>query len=507
MRSVGAIALAATMLALACTGGPANEPGPAGSAALAPVVIGHSAEDVGLDPNSTNATNWQSVLQNIYDTLVIRGRDGDQQPALAESWRAVTSTSWEFTLRRGVKFHNGTDFTPEDVRFTVERVAKDAKSPQYNYVALVKEVSVIDDRTVRFELKSPDPTLADQLMLVPIGSKRYFEEVGAQQFSAKPVGTGPYEFVEWKRGEQLVMSANGKYWRGVPPVARVIWRVIPEPAALVASLQTGEVDIAVNVPPDDVTRLSGKGGVKIQRVPSQRSIFLVLDNTAGPLKDVRVRQALNYGLDRQGIIDKVLLGYAKALPTLLGEMYLGSDAALKPYAYDPVKARQLLAEAGYPNGFEITFYAPTGRYVKDKEVAEAITGQYAQIGVRVKLQLQEFGTLLTNYRAHKLSPMYMIGYGTPVWDNIGAFRSYLRPSNPQTYYVDPEVERLVAGAEQLNDRTKRAEAFRQINDLLYQRAAFVFLYLQEDLYGVNDRIEWTARSDERIWLYEIRLKN
>lgn len=505
MRTWWVIAAVATIAITACSGAPPT--GPATSEAPPrPVVIGHAAEDVSLDPNSSNATNWQSVLQNIYDTLVIRGRDGGQEPALAERWRLVDSTTWEFTLRTGVTFHSGTPFSAEDVKFTIERVAKDAKSPQHNYVALVTEVSVVDDRTVRLKLKSPDPTIADQLMLVPIGSKRYFDEVGAQAFGAKPVGTGPYEFAEWRKGEQLVMNANARYWRGKPAADRVIWRVIPEPSSLVAAIQTGEVDIAVNVPPDDVQRLSGSKDFQIQRVPSQRSIFLVLDNTFGPLKDTRVRQALNYGLDRQAIIDKILLGYAKPLPTLLGPMYLGSDTSRKPFTYDPDKARRLLVEAGFPNGFELTFYAPTGRYVKDKEVAEAIAGQYAQIGVRVKLQLQEFGTLITNYRAHKLSPMYMIGYGTPVWDNIGAFRSYLRPKNPQTYYVDPEIEEMVARAEELSDRAKRSDAFRRINELLYERAAFVFLYLQDDLYGVSGRLEWTARSDERIWLYEIRLK-
>lgn len=506
VRRVHAIALIAALLIAACA--PGDTPGTGGSApspTLAkPVVVGHGAEDVSLDPNLSIATNWQSLLANLYDTLVVRDRSGKLAPSLATSWKAVDATTWEFALRPGVKFHNGETFDAADVKFTVDRVLDAAtKSQQRGYIASVTSVVAVDSTTVRISTQDPDPLLIDNLQLVPIVSAKFLGEKGAAALANGANGTGPYRFVEWRKGDRLTMEAFPEHWRGRAKVDRAIFRVIPETATLSAALQAGEIDIAVNLPPDTAGALKGSTTFDIATVPSQRSLYLVLDNTVKPLDDVRVRKALNHAVNVKELTDGLLLGHAQPIPTLLGPMYVGHDASLKPYGHDAAKAKQLLAEAGYPNGFDLTLRAPSGRYVKDKEIAEALAGQLRKVGIKVTLDVQEWGTYLNAYRAHKLGPLYLIGFGTPVWDYTVAFRSYLLASNAQAYYRSPELEEKVKEAGRTVDAEKRRLLLQDINRRIHDEAAFVFLYVQNDIYGVSKRIAWTPGSDEKVWLYDV----
>lgn len=475
--------------------------------ATAAAVVGIRTEDVSLDPNQTIAIDWMNVLLHMYDTLTTRTRDGKLEGSLAESFRNVSDTVWEFQLRRGITFHGGEPFTAADVKFTLDRVLDpNSKLQQRGYISTIKEVQAVGPYTVRITTNSPDPLIAENLQLVPIASGTYVKQRGDAYLAAHPNGTGAYKFVEWMRGDHLTLAGNLGYRQGAPKIRSGIFRVIPEEGTLLAALQTGEIDIAVNLSPDIAVRFRGATNFSIKAAPSQRSVYLVLDPAYAPLKDTRVRQALNYGVDKDGIIKDILLGFAQPLPTMVGPMYRGYNSRLKPYPHDVEKAKALLRDAGYANGFPLTLYAPNGRYLKDKEVAEAIAGQYGQIGVKTSLQILEWGDMLNRYRDHKLSPSYMIGFGTPTWDFVLAFRSYLLPENAQCYWRDPALTKVVQQIGSTVNPQKRAQLSEALNERLYNDPPFVYLYLQQAIYGTSSRVVWEPRVDERVWLYEASIR-
>lgn len=480
---------------------PATDPGEAEEFEL---VVGGIAADVSLDPNLTNAADWLSVLTNMYDTLVTRDASGEVVPALAASWQATDDTTWELTLRDDVTFHDGSPFSAEDVKFTLERVMDpDTESQQLSYIASLEQVDVVDDYIVQLTLSRVDPLFIQNLMFVPIASAAYVNENGAEALANDENGTGPFQLEEWVQGDHLTLSAFDDYWRGTPEVETVVFREYPEAASLVAALETGEVDIAVNVPPESALAFADASGFGTKSVESSRSLFIVLDDTVEPLDDLRVRQALNLATDLDTLTEDLLLGFADPLGTQLPSMYLGSGAdTIDPYPYDPEQARSLLADAGYPDGFELELNAPTGRYLKDREVAQAIAGQWGEVGITVDLNLQEFGTYLNEYRAHTLGPAYLIGFGTPVWDSALGLQSYLNPENPQSYFRGDDVWSAVEAVLPLTEEAERESALEEINRRLHDQAAFVFLYQQHSIYGVSDRVAWEPRIDERVWLYE-----
>lgn len=468
------------------------------------VVVGIRTEDVSLDPNATVAVDWLNVLLNMYDTLVTRNRGGTLEGMLAESYRATSQTVWDLTLRQDIRWHDGTPFTAEDVKFTLDRVLNpQTRSQQRAYVSEIKTVEVVSPFRVRITTERPDPLLVDKLQLVPIVSSKYVQGRGDAGLANRPMGTGPFKFVEWNKGSFLAMTAHLGYWQGAPKSGTVLFRTIPEDGALLAALQTGEIDVAVNLSPDLAVRFRNAPNFGIRGAPSQRSIYLVLDPAFDPLKNQKVRQALNLAVDKDGLVKNILLGFAEPIPSMVGAMYFGYNERLKPYPFDPDRARQLLREAGYADGFALTLHAPNGRYLKDKDVALAIGEMFRRVGVRTDVNIMEWGTMLNRYRGHQLSPAYMIGFGTPIWDFSLPFNSYLLPENAQAYWRDAALANRVKDATATVDRRRREALLKQINEQVYLDAPFVFLYLQQAIYGISSRIDWDPRVDERVWLYEV----
>lgn len=485
--------------------GPSSSGPSAGQSAK--IVIGQSDEEATLDPNITNSNNWRNVLLNMYDALTARDKQNKLVGQLAESWTTTSPTTWVFKIRKGVKFHNGDPLDASDVKFTLDRVRDpELKSLQAPYIASYDSVQVVDPYTIQITTKTPDPFVADNLQLVPIASQKYVTSKDKAALGNTENGTGPYKLTEWVKGDHMTLAASNDYWQGAPKIGTVVFRVIPEASALFAALRTGEVDIALSVPPDSAKQVTGAEGFEIKTVPSQRSFFVVLDSAVKPLNDVRVRQALNYAVDKQAITAGLLLGYADPIPSLLGPMYLGDDKSLKPYPYDPAKAKQLLAAAGYPDGFSLTLNAYSGQYPKDKEVAQAVAGMLEKVGVKVNLSVREWGTFINEYRLHNLSPAYFISFGLPIWDYSQAFRSYLTTLNPASYYRDAELERMSRESLTIVDAAQREKLLVQINGRIYNDAAFIFLYLGRTIFGVSKKVQWEPRTDERVWLYDVSMK-
>ncbi|HET7342452.1 MAG TPA: ABC transporter substrate-binding protein, partial [Methylomirabilota bacterium] len=340
MRPRALALLAALLLALSLPAGAAD---PRGELRVA---IPWTPEN--LDPTMNLSSIRAAVGVSMFDSLVGRDRDNKLVPELAESWRTLNDTTWQFRLRRGVVFHDGEPFNAEAVRFTIERVLDpQQKSPNRANIAEIARVEVVDDATVNLVTSKPYAALLNRLVDFPILPPRYTAEKGNQAFALHPVGTGPYRFVSLVKDEQLVVEAFDRHWRGGPAIPRIVFKPIPEPFTRAAALRNGEVDLITTVPPNLARDLEKIAGLRVQRVPSTWDIYLGLNAFKKPLSDVRVRQALNYASDVDAIIKSVLDGNGRRLEGPFTPQMFGYDANVKGYTHDPARARRLLADAGY----------------------------------------------------------------------------------------------------------------------------------------------------------------
>ncbi|HJR01013.1 MAG TPA: ABC transporter substrate-binding protein, partial [Methylomirabilota bacterium] len=320
-----------------------------------------------LDPTMNLSSIRAKVGVGIFDSLVGRDAENRITPQLAESWKALDDLTLQLKLRRGVVFHNGEPFNAEAVRFTFERVLDPSqKSPNRANVGEVARVEVVDDHTVNLVLRQPYAPLLNRLIDFPIVPPRYTAEKGNQGLALRPVGTGPFKFVELVKDDHMIVEAFDRHWRGAPKVRRIVYKPIPEPFTRAAALRNNEVDVIDTVPPNLAAELERVGGLRVQRVPSTWIIYLGLNAFNKPLSDVRVRQALNYATDVEALVKSVLDGNGRRMTGPFTPQMFGFDATVKGYGPDPARARRLLAEAGYPDGVEITLESPAGRYQGDR---------------------------------------------------------------------------------------------------------------------------------------------
>jgi peptide/nickel transport system substrate-binding protein len=465
------------------------------------IVIAQGGDPSTLDPHMHAENFTFAVVHNVFDHLVRRFvKDGQlaHEPGLATSWTAVNPTTWEFKLRKGVKFHNGEDFDAEAVKFSIERVLNPDQKARWRWAfADIERVEVVDPLTVRIVTKVPFPTLVTNLAFcMPIVPPKYVREKGDTHVATNPVGTGPFKFVRWRKDDALVLEANEGYWRGAPKIKTLIFRPIPDESTRVAALSAGEIDIARGVPPSLVKQIADNPRTRIARVPSALNIHVILDTLKeGPLRDRRVRQAINYGVDKEGIIKSILEGNGGAVGGPLTPVMFGFAPDVKPYPYDPERAKRLLAEAGFAQGMSLTLNSPNGRYLKDKEVNEAIAGQLSRIGVRTQVAVHEWGTYVSKW-PDGLVPMYMIGWaGT--WDADGIMFPLLRTGQRFSRWSHPEFDALIDKARRTLDQAERVKLYRQATQLAHDEAPWLFLFHGMDIYGVSRAVaNWEPTSDE-----------
>ena len=468
------------------------------------IIIAQGVDATTLDPHMHAETPTTNVITQMFDNLLVRDQEMRLQPQLALSVEAMDDLTWEVILREDIVFHNGEVFNAETVKFNIERILNpDNKSPQIANLSAIEKVEVIDEYTVHITTSAPYPVLPGRLniQMVP---KEYIEENGQEHFAANPVGTGPYKFVSWTKDEAVVMEANEDYWRGPPAIKKITIKPIPESAARIAELQTGGVDLIVNVPPHQAEAIDAAASTKVANTPSGRFIFVSLNSQReGPLADKRVRQAMNYAVNVDEIIDNVLDGYGYRSTQPLTTLDFGFDADIDIYEYNPEKAKQLLAEAGYPDGVEIDFGSPAGRYVMDKEVAEAIVGQLAEVGIKANIKVQEWGVYVGKILDQTVEEAYLIGWGTSLFDADATLFSWFRTGQRFSTYSDVAVDALLDKARAVVDADEREYLYHQALGIIMEDAPFILLYQQEDLYGINARLEWTPRPDEVFYVYDM----
>lgn len=451
------------------------------------------------DPIANTDTTSHLVLSEMYDALVQMGSTGKFEGSLAERWEIVNDTTLRFHLRSGVKFHNGDPLTSEDIKFSLDHINDPTvKSPAAPIFEPFEVIVPDGPLTVLVKTKQPYAALFSLLYQLWIMPAKYYQRVGQAGFVRAPVGTGAYRFREWKKDVHVAMEAFPGYWRGRPAIQGFEYRPIPEDAARIAALQNNEVDLIRPLPVDQVASIKSQPDLWVANRPGQQ-IYCGLDTLQfKPLMDRRVRQAINYGVNVESIVKNLFLGYAVRLNGPFFTVTPGYDPSVPPYAYDLAKAKQLLTEAGYGNGFDVTLTVPVGSQGAQKlaEVGEAIAGDLGRIGVRVKVVQVEAAEGFSLYAARKMQ-MYMFPWQSSPESGLHVetlFASYTRGY----YYKNPEADKLIRPYMQTLDPAKRAAIGRRLLRFLHDDAPWLFLYEEPDLYGVRKSVVWKPNTYDYI---------
>jgi peptide/nickel transport system substrate-binding protein len=502
-KRIFAAALSLTLLSAAMTTPSVAAPGDS------TLTIGMAADPVTLDPNATRDTTSNMYYGNMFEGLYDLDADGTPQPSLAESYKVIDDLTWEFKLRRGVKFHDGTEFNADAVKFTYERTLNpNFKTGWRSFIDPVDRVDVVDPTTVRIHTKTPFPTLLAQLSYLPIVSPDAVRKLGDTEFGKTPVGTGPYKFTEWVPGTRLVMDAFDGYWRGPAKIKRIVLRPIPELSTRISELETGGVDIIMQVPPDQVARLKENSALQIVGVASTQPMVLQVNTRAGnaTLKDPRVRQAISLAIDRASVKDKLLLGEANLINGPVTPEYLGYDAGYPAPTYDPGRAKQLLREANAV-GTELKYSTPSGRYVQDTQIAEIVADQLRAVGFKVTIELLEIAQYVQRLQNRTIGDLVYIGIGSEDLDAGTVLQVYFGGTSVWSQFSNPDLDRSIAAVLPVVDHAARAAAAKAAVKKAVDESAGIWLWDAKYLFGINKRVKVRPHSGDwhPIVAYEAEL--
>jgi peptide/nickel transport system substrate-binding protein len=501
-------ARAAVAVAVMCAAAVAT---PRTAAADSSITISQGVDPVTMDPLKRTITPTQNASLNMFDTLLRHDLNGKIVPWLATSWKRIAPTVWEFKLRKGVTFWNGDPLTSADVKFSIEKIKDPSEgSEQGPRVNTIVRVDTPDPYTVRYVTAKPTPIVPGYPWTTSIVDAKYWKEHGNDYQAEHPMGSGPYVFDSWRKDEELDLHANPKWWHGRPAIDRVAFKPIPEAAARVAALRTGETDLITNVPPQYQLQIQGGRNTKLESARSVRVLFVAFNaDKPGPQQNKLVRQAFNYAVDVPALVQTVLGGRGYPDQNPIPPNFTGFDPRIPFYKHDLEKAKKLLAQAGYPGGkgLELVLNAPVGRYNRDKELAEAIAGQLSQTGAKVTTKIQEWTSYVNQTSQRALTPMYMLGWGDNSYDADNTLTSLFTSDARLSTYANPAYDKLVEQARYELDPAKRQAIYDKALMVLHDEAPWIFLFQYEDLYGTTKRLHWHARADEGLAVDEMSLGN
>lgn len=466
------------------------------------------------DPLQTRNTTTINVLRHFYDSLIQPAVNHPNRytPDLATAWKRMSSTVTRFTLHRGVRFSDGTPFDAQSVKYTVDylvgRLPNIKTKPLMNYqFTSVSKAHVVNKYTVDIVTKTPDPLLfarLTQLFIIPNHSL----DKNPKALASTPIGTGPYRLAEWDRNAQVVMKANPSYFLGRPKIANVIFKVMPDPAARLAALEAGTVDLIVNVPPDNIGEIKAAGAT-VKSVPSDRVALIWLNALkGGPLANRDVRLAMNYAVDVKTIIKTIMSGYGLRVATAVPPYFAGYSSKLRSFTYQPDRAKQLLAKAGYPHGFKITWIIPKGRYAFGEEVSQAIAQYLGKVGIDVQLKFLDFAVWgrITDERNMGGYDGFYASWGESFFNPIDLFQvAVLSGQQNFSWYKNRKVDNLINLAARTVNVAKQTKILVSIQRELIKDPAFIYLYAYKDLYGISKRLHWQPQSDESLYMYRASL--
>lgn len=454
------------------------------------------ADIAALDPRNASSTVTAGMMSHIFSKLVSSDASMKPVPDLAESWEQIDDLTWQFHLRKDVTFHDGSPFTAEDVVFTLDSIASDNTWKLYSDFSFLKAAAV-DDYTVNIFTDDPYPGILLRLNYVHIIPKAYTEQVGNEAFAKAPVGTGPYKFVEWSKDEHVTLEAYDGYFGGKPSIDKITFNIIPEVASRIAALEAGEVMFSAGIPSVEMERLNALDNISVVAWPASRVTYLSFNHLVdSPIQNLKVRQAICHAVDFDKLINGVLDGYASPLASMACPEYDGYDPSIKGYDYNPELSKQLLAEAGYPNGFEIeASYSQSS--ANGSDVMQFIAAQLGEVGIKVELLEQDSAQQRELIGAGTVSPLYLNALGGP-YANIDLLAKVgLCTGERYSTYSNPEFDALRQKAAVTVDQAERDALNSQIQQLIIDDAAVLILYQPSTIYAYNTKLlNWEPRADE-----------
>jgi len=456
------------------------------------LVISQRTSATTLHPLAITMEPEQGILDNIYDGLMDREPSGKIIPALATSWEFLNPTTWRFHLRKGVKWQNGAPFTADDVLFTF----KVAKTPinRYKFIAQkIKEVKKIDSHTVDIITHNPWPVLVDSLyQTIFIMSKAFCAGKSDAYIAEYPMGTGPYIMKEWVRDSHIHLEAFPDCWEGTPRIKKVTFKPISNDATRLAGVITGEIDLTNDVPLQYVDLVKKAPNVEVISRPDMRIIFLMMrmNRPDFPTANLKVRKALMYGINEEEIVEKIMYGYGTPASQLPADFMGGYNPDIVRPKYNPVLAKKLLTEAGYPDGFKIDLHVPNNRYIMDKEIGVAIAQQLSKIGVRVNLVARPKSIHFKDIRAKKLD-FYMMGWGEATFDSARLLGSFLKTGAVWNggELSDKGFDEMLENADQIASLEERGAALAKLNRYVADNVLVIPLHYQPAIYGVSNKVK------------------
>lgn len=480
----------------------------AGPKAAGGFVYAQSSEFHEINPQRELWSDDSSFHFALFDSLIQRDDTMKLVPILAESYRNTGPREWTFTLRRGVKFHNGEPLTAQTIKWNVENATRTDVKRDVTWQAF-DHVDVVDDHTFKFYTKQPDPVFPQRLIRFFILPQQYFQRVGEQGFIQAPVGSGPYRFVERIPDSYAKLQAFDDYWGQNASLRDVVFRIVPDPATRLSALTAGEVDLISPLTPDQVKTVNGNALTKAAYVSSDRIAYCQFwpESPQGgrELRDPRVRQAINYGVNMDNIIKFVLAGLSVRIPTIFPPTTFSYDASLKPYPYSPDKAKQLLSEAGFANGFSVNMEVPANFILPSTvDVCQAMVSDLGKIGIKVNLKAVELGAMVKLRDSKQIAPIFFWSWGTDFLDPEPFVRGILNTKSPYTFYGKPEWDQEMDAAATTLDLSQRAGIYKKMQQQIYADPPYLFLYAIYNIYGMRRNIQMTPRTDERIIVAHIR---
>jgi peptide/nickel transport system substrate-binding protein len=494
------------------------------------ISIGYGSNVTSMDPHFHNAVLNRNFSAHIFDRLVHQDEQNRLVPGLAESWRAIDDTTWEFTLRRGVRFHDGSPFDAEDVLATLRRAPAVPNSPSSFglYTRSIAEASAPDPFTLRIRTRGAYPLLPVDLSNISIIS-RQFETATTADFNAgrAAIGTGAFRFAAWSPGEALRLTGNAEHWAGAPPWQQASLRIMVSDSSRVAALLAGEIQVADRIPSADVARLGRDANISLLQGRTTRLIYMHMDqhravtphaaSRAGqplernPFLDVRVRRAVSAAIDRSAITTRLLEGLGEPAAGLIPNEFYGAATELRPAAADPDAARRLLREAGYPDGFALTLHAPSDAFPSDDRVAQAVAQMLTRVGIQTRVEVMPWTMFVQRGSALEFSA-FIAAAGAPTGEASVQLRSLIATFNAQRglgvlnrgRYSSAAFDTLLDRAMQTIDDAAREALLREATVMALADQAVVPLYYQINVAGLRRGYAMAMRADEQTLAAAIR---
>jgi len=493
--------------------------------------IAVAADVTSIDPHFFNLFPNNNIAEHIFDKLVQMDADSRMIPGLATTWKAIDPTTWEFKLRRGVKFHDGSELTAEDVAFSIDRVAQIPNSPG-PFVAYTKAITgkeIVDPYTIRFKTAAPHPLMPNDLSTIYIVSKKVATGASTEDFNSgkATVGSGRFRFVRYANGDRVELARNDAYWGEKPGYEKVTFRIVKNEASRVAALLSGDVDAIEQPPIADLPRLKSDPKFTVTSKISHRVIYFNFDHlervspfvtgkdgrplAKNPFVDARVRKAISKAINRQAIAERVMEGQATPAGQLVSEKLFGNVPGMKAEPYDPEGAKKLLAEAGYADGFNLTIHGPSGRYVNDEKIVQAVAQMLTRIGIVSKVETAPMAPYSGRASKQEFS-FHMVGWGASTGEASSPLRSLLATFNRDKglgavnwgRYSNPKVDYVIEQALQQVDDDNRRAMLQQATRLAMDDLGIMPVHFQYTIWATKKNVSYTPRTDEYTLAFQFK---